>query len=202
MIAFPQLLGDPAGKLVGGRAARQHRADQRHGDVAAGVDRIGVGQSLLTEHDDAQPVAGIKGVGPLGNRGRIGIRAGRIGVYCRRGRGKGTRCRRSRGIVPCGRNHRIEASCRRSRCGRGRRGGSRRIRRRSVRLDSRGRGHGVAIDHVVDAGRRRDGRSRHVGYGLPHAPRGDNRYAQEEDERAGHPHTRNPALIQHTSRPD
>jgi hypothetical protein len=54
-----QLFGYPARKLVGRGPARQHRADERHGDVAARVDGVGIGQALLAEHDDAEPIARI-----------------------------------------------------------------------------------------------------------------------------------------------
>ena len=71
-VTLAQLVGYPARKLVGRRPARQHRADERHGDVAARVDSVGIGQSLLAEHDDAEPVAGVQSVGALIDERRIG----------------------------------------------------------------------------------------------------------------------------------
>ena len=44
-------------------SARRHRADQRHGDRAAGIDRIGIGETFLAVDHDAQPVAGVEPVG-------------------------------------------------------------------------------------------------------------------------------------------
>jgi hypothetical protein len=71
-VTLAQLVGYPARKLVGRRPARQHRADERHGDVAARVDGVGIGQALLAEHDDAQPVAGVQSIGALIDERRIG----------------------------------------------------------------------------------------------------------------------------------
>jgi hypothetical protein len=42
-----------------------HRADQRHGDGAAGIDGVGVGEAFLAIDYDAQPVAGIEPVGGI-----------------------------------------------------------------------------------------------------------------------------------------
>src|SRR5260221_7073056 len=41
-------------------AARRYRADERHVDLAAGIDRVAVGDAVLPEHDDAQLVACIE----------------------------------------------------------------------------------------------------------------------------------------------
>jgi hypothetical protein len=60
-----QLAGDRLRQPGGGLGARRHGADQRHGDVAGGVHRVGVGEAVLAEHDDAQPVAGVERVGRL-----------------------------------------------------------------------------------------------------------------------------------------
>src|SRR5215218_2441809 len=64
-IAVAQLLGDGAGEAGGGALARRDGADQRHGDHAGGIDRIGVGEALLAEYDDAQLVAGVEPIGRL-----------------------------------------------------------------------------------------------------------------------------------------
>ena len=103
-VAVAQLVGDPGRQLVGGRAFRHHRADQRHGDVAAGVDQIGIGQAVLAEHDDAQAVAGIERIGLL--RGDCEHRRGRSrGVVERRGAGSGgDRCGGGCGISVAGRS--------------------------------------------------------------------------------------------------
>ena len=52
------------------QAARRHRADQRHGDGAAGIDRIGVGETFLAIDHDAQLVAGIEPVLLIVSRAR------------------------------------------------------------------------------------------------------------------------------------
>src|SRR5260221_12008854 len=46
-------------------AARRYRADERHVDLAAGIDRVAVGDAVLPEHDDAQLVACIERIGLL-----------------------------------------------------------------------------------------------------------------------------------------
>ena len=46
-------------------AARGNRTDQGHGDRAAGIDRVGVGQAFLAVDHDAQLVAGIQMIGAI-----------------------------------------------------------------------------------------------------------------------------------------
>ena len=64
-----------------GGVAGRHGADQRHGDMAAGIDGVGIGEAFLAEHDDAQAVARIKGVG----RFLGGVGSGRRGDHRRLG---------------------------------------------------------------------------------------------------------------------
>ena len=63
-IALLEPRGDRGRQLLGGEAARRHRADQRQVDVAAGIDGVAVGDAVLAEHHDAQLVAGIERVRP------------------------------------------------------------------------------------------------------------------------------------------
>ena len=63
--AAAQPFGDRAREFVGRQAARRHGLDQRHGDRAARIDDVGIGEPVLPEHDDAQRVAGIERVGRL-----------------------------------------------------------------------------------------------------------------------------------------
>jgi hypothetical protein len=58
-----QALRDRARELGGGEAAGGNRANERHGDLAGGVDDVGVGEALLPEHHDSHPVTGIERVG-------------------------------------------------------------------------------------------------------------------------------------------
>ena len=52
-----------AARPAGVRPRARHRADQRHGDGAAGIDRIGIGEAFLAVDHDAQLVAGIEMIG-------------------------------------------------------------------------------------------------------------------------------------------
>src|SRR5262245_10805312 len=62
-VAVAQLAGDRLRQPGGGLSACRYGADQRHGDVAGGVHRVGVGEAVLAEHDDAQLVAGVEQIG-------------------------------------------------------------------------------------------------------------------------------------------
>jgi hypothetical protein len=97
-VTLAQLVGYPARKLVGRRPARQHRADERHSDVATRVDGVGIGQALLAEHDDAQPVARVQSVGALIDERRIG-HGGRDSDGAWRRRGRHGHKRRSRRTI-------------------------------------------------------------------------------------------------------
>ena len=67
--AVAQLGGDVGGEARRRPAARRHRADQRHRDRAAGIDRIGIGETFLAIDHDPQPVAGIEPVGRVVSTG-------------------------------------------------------------------------------------------------------------------------------------
>ena len=80
-IAVAQFGGDLGGQSRRRSSARGNRADQGHGDRAAGVDRIGVGETFLAEHHDAQLVAGIEMIGRIV---ADGDGSGGVGVFNRR----------------------------------------------------------------------------------------------------------------------
>ncbi len=65
---LPQHVGNALSELVGGQAARGDQADQRHLDLAAGVDDVRIGQAVLAEHHHAQAVAGVEQIGILWRR--------------------------------------------------------------------------------------------------------------------------------------
>ena len=72
-VAVAQPGGDLGGEFGRSPPARRHRADQRHGDRAAGIDRIGIGEAFLAIDHDPQFVAGIEPVdGIMGRRHRRG----------------------------------------------------------------------------------------------------------------------------------
>jgi hypothetical protein len=58
-----QLCDNCLRQLLRRPAARFDRADQRHGDPAAGIHQVGVSQVLLPEHDDAQAISRVERVG-------------------------------------------------------------------------------------------------------------------------------------------
>jgi peptide-methionine (S)-S-oxide reductase len=75
--AVAQTHGDGARERVGGQPARRNRADQRHGNRAAGPHEISVADPVLPEHHHPKLVAGIEPVGRLvgeGHRGSGGYR--------------------------------------------------------------------------------------------------------------------------------
>ncbi len=72
-IAAAQFAGDLSSQARRRPSARRHRADQRHGDGAAGIDRVGVGEAVLAIDHDPQFVAGIEPIGRImGRRHRRG----------------------------------------------------------------------------------------------------------------------------------
>ena len=71
-IAVAQFGGDLGSESRRRPSARRHRADQRHGDGAAGIDGIGIGEAFLAVDHDPQPVAGIEPVGRVISRPACG----------------------------------------------------------------------------------------------------------------------------------
>ena len=90
-VAATQFLRDQAFELLQRAAARRNLADQREGDVAGLVDRVGIGQPFLLEDGNAQAVAGIERIG-LDRRLVESLVRGLVG------RAAGQDCRR-RGLV-------------------------------------------------------------------------------------------------------
>ena len=98
MIAVAQFGRDLGGKPRRRSSARRHRADQRHGDRAAGIDRVGVGETFLAIDHDPQFVAGIEPVRRVidrHGRGRIGGRCGGVSA-----RGEAAKLARSAPMAP------------------------------------------------------------------------------------------------------
>ena len=62
-VAVLKLACDCLADFECGHTARRHRPDERHGDPAARIDRVGIAQAFLPEHHDAQAVTGIEHVG-------------------------------------------------------------------------------------------------------------------------------------------
>ena len=105
------LARDLGGEARRRAAARRHRADQRHGDRAAGIDRIGIGEAFLAVDHDAQLVAGIEMIGRVVAH-RFGIGDGRRDdgdrrVSGARSSGKGG-AKRADGAAAAGRRRRPE----------------------------------------------------------------------------------------------
>jgi len=95
-VAAAQLVADRARELFRGRAAGRYQADQRQGDLAAGSDGVGVGEPVLPEHHDSEPIAGIERIGRfVGGRSKRDDRRGICRGYrcrgCWRGHSKGLR---------------------------------------------------------------------------------------------------------------
>ena len=161
--------------------------------MAGGVDHIGIGQSVLAEHDDAQPVAGIERIAAL-----LEWRAG-IGSENRR-RNRARHRDRYRGCDGCWHRpgHHGGGGADHGRAGpedRGRPAEQPAIGRTASVIGcgcGRWRCWGRAIDDVVDAlrgGRRHGGvldarRKCTSGRGQGHGA--------DQQERAGDPHTHNP----------
>ena len=91
-VATAQLCGDltcESGRRV---AARRHAADQRHGDRAARIYRVSVGETFLAVDNDAELVAGVEMIGGIMSDGSglgIGDRDRRDQAYAAR------QCKRS-----------------------------------------------------------------------------------------------------------
>ncbi len=112
-IAIAQFGGDLCSQPRRSSSARRHRADQRHGDRAAGIDRIRIGETFLAVDHDAQLVAGIEPIGRIMGRrhwrGRIGNRHRRVSAPRCRGKAAAKRADRAAGIRDIGSRRRFKS---------------------------------------------------------------------------------------------